>query len=169
MKKVILYLLAGLFLLIGAVAISFPDQSYLLALIIWVNLRAKHHPPVIAQGVITDKDWLHWEDGSRKINTLVNRKFPVGSSTKKMETALRDQEFEYPSSPPARCINDDEHPPEHALIARCPAWDRSWDPHHELRYSWGGAPCDQTISVRWSSDGSARISHIEGFYGGGCL
>jgi hypothetical protein len=67
------------------------------------------------------------------------------------------------------CLPRGQEAPIGKLVIECPAWDSNWNPRNYLAYGWGGPPCGNELSVKWSADKSGKITHLEGFYDYTCL
>jgi hypothetical protein len=131
-------------------------------------------PPPIAQGVIVEADWADFDAGSRKFNAAIQQKFPQGAPESKLVQTLVSQHFHFarPAHEGCKTIQEQRKMEMGSNIGggptsyyECP----EWDPKRTLRYAWGGIPCDQYVLVQWSADKQGRLTHIQGFYGGGCM
>jgi hypothetical protein len=140
LKRIVLAVLGILALCIAAISSLFPQQAKFIVAMIWSNLVANSGPPAIAEGHITNKDWLHWEDASKKFTAILVRKFPAGTSETVLKSTLLAQGFEAPSPPsPALivgCIPEGKPKPVGRSYTLCP----NWDVKRTLEYDWGGLP-----------------------------
>lgn len=166
LKKISLSVLGVLALVIAGIAVLFPTQTYLFALFMITNITANHHPPPLAQGVITDNDWLKWDQGSRKFTAALNKRFPPGTPESEVRTVLDSQGFKNLPPPAPDCIPEGQTPPIGRSYTTCPPDDR-WK--RTMDYRWGGLPCDQSLSATWFVEKRGRVVRLEGHYGGGCL
>lgn len=124
-------------------------------------------PPDIADGVLTDRDWSDFENGSRKINAAVERFFPVGTPANVLIATLTDQGFAIRSTQQcATMMPEGRWPKPWRETTKC------WYPpgsHQMLEYEWGGMPCSQLIIVTWAVDARNRITMTKSHYGGACI
>ena len=140
--------------------------------------------PAIVNGIITDKDWYHWDGATRKFSARLQQKFQPGSDETTMIRALQEQGFQYPPAAKPGCI-----PPKDIASMRVggPSWVPCppYDPKHHL--TWGrptmgktsemvGAVtprpgglsfCREGLDVDWTTK-DGKITSIKGDYGGYC-
>lgn len=121
------------------------------------------YPPSLANGVITDKDWLHWDEGSRKLTVVLQRRFPKGTPVSTIRDKLAAEGFTRPQHAQS-CETTVDLNGKSTTKCRYPA-----DINRRLEYIWGGIPCSNWVTVVWTEDREHRIATISGRYGAGCL
>jgi hypothetical protein len=94
-------------------------------------------PPIL--GAVTCRDLPRCTKASADFTTILQRRFPAGSSEKALENALTLQGFIAPT-----------------------------EDAHMLSYGWGHLPCSKSVSVLWTADGRGTIKTIDGQYSAGC-
>lgn len=129
---------------------------------------AKGNGPKIARGLDCE-NWRNCADASRKFNTALNKRFPVGSDAKILRSVLLGQGFRQLPSSIVRCLKDKEFGPVGELVIQCPSWDQNWNPRNELVYDWGWLLCGKEVGAGWSEDNEGRLTHLEGFVEMSCL
>ena len=142
-----------------------PEGALIFALVVLQPLIANSQPPAIAEGQITAADWMHWDDGSRKLTAIFERRFPVKSSEVALKSTLLEQGFKPLPPPRPDCLPQGQRAPIGKVFTSCPTHDLS----KVLQYRWGGLPCSQTITVDWTTGDRGEITHVSASYSGACL
>jgi hypothetical protein len=147
-------------LVVGATALAVVVLTIFVVLFV-----ARDHicPPALASGVITDRDWLHWDEGSRKLTALLQKRFPEGTTVSAMQDALKAEGFR-PAVHEPNCATTVQVDGRSSTKCSYPA-----DIDRRLEYFWGGIPCSQSITMIWREDRQHRIAKLSASYGGGCL
>jgi hypothetical protein len=132
--------------------------------------------PAVAEGKIYNDDWgkSHEQSVSDRFNSILTRKFPIGSSEDALVQTLVQEGFQYARPAQPGCIPEDKawKMPIGQVFVPCP----HWDPKHHLRYSWAPhelpptfwAFCSQTIGVTWDAK-DGKLTQITGYFGGDCV
>ncbi|HEV2504900.1 MAG TPA: hypothetical protein VGV39_17625 [Mesorhizobium sp.] len=170
MKRYALWLLAIFAILMAALSgLLFLSPSARLVTGIFIAGLSDPGPPPIAQGVITESDWPHFEAASIKLTKVLETKFPAGSKEDFLKSTLTDQHFRTVDPPPSDCIPPDQPVPAGVVSYQCLTSKQEEERKRTLVYKWGGGFCVNTISVVWSSDETNALTHVEGSYYGRCL
>ena len=170
MKRYALWPLAILAILTAALSgLLFVSPSASLVTGIFIAGLSDPGPPPIAQGVITEEDWPHFEAASIKLTKVLQTKFPTGSKAEVLKSTLTDQHFRPVDPPPSDCIPPDQAAPAGVVSYQCLTAKQEDERKRTLVYKWGGGFCVSTISVVWSSDETNALTHIQGDYHGRCL
>jgi hypothetical protein len=113
------------FLVLLYVAIA--ALSIVVAIILIQPLISNTHPPPLLVQLYQDQPVGAKSDGdaNRTLTTLLQRRFPTGTSEGALKATLLDQGF------------------------------NSCRPGHCLRYTWGRFPCGASLTVWWTVDHSA--------------
>jgi len=105
-------------------------------------------------------EWAGWQGNS----TLLQQKFPAGTSEAALKSTLRRQGFKPLPPPPADCLRRGETQQIGRVYIPC------YDPTNQLEYSWNaGFVCGETLRVAWTTDGAGGIADVRGSYDAGCL
>lgn len=121
-------------------------------------------PPGFLRGQLTEADFRDRTAGSNKVTTAIRERFPVGTSATSLQNYLRRQGFRPMPPPPADCVPRGHSVPIGVIFVEC------YDATNTRIYSWSvGLFCGDQVSVRWRTDTSGNITHIEGGYWGACL
>ncbi|HUI96948.1 MAG TPA: hypothetical protein VLX44_14410 [Xanthobacteraceae bacterium] len=112
-------------------------------------------PPPIAEGVVLTGDPTRIMEVGARLTTVLQQKFPVGTSESVLKSTLSRQGFK-PVPPPASCLMP---------MATLPAAECK-----QLKYEWGdGLVCAATMWVAWTTDDKGGIASVRGSYFSACL
>jgi len=166
MKGRIRYTLVAVGLFILWIGILNPEKVLLASWILIASILDDRpaNPPPVAEGQITDKDWLDQAGAGRKLTAILGRRFPAGTKEDVLKSELLRQGFKFLSPPPAKCP-----PPEPAGATGRPS-AQCFDATKMVKYVWGRSiVCSEHVVVQWSTDDSALITDVNGSYGSACL
>lgn len=170
MKRYALWLLAMLAILTAALSgLLFLSPSARLVTGLFIAGLSDPGPPPIAQGVITQEDWPHFEAASIKLTKVLQSKFPAGSKDDVLRSTLTSQNFRPVDPPPSDCVPADQPAPAGVVFYPCLTAKQEEERKRTLVYKWGSGVCMNTISVIWSSNEMNALTHVEGTYYGRCL
>jgi len=149
----LLAVFAILAMAIAVLSIRDPAGAALLAMFLILPLIANTHPPPIAEDLLANESWQNWNERSRKLTTLLQRRFPAEMNEGTLKSELLNQRFK-PLPPPLadRLLKGQPTPLGRAFVV-CPPYDQS----KALEYAWGNGICRHTITVRWFT-GSPTIA-----------
>ncbi|WP_119270610.1 hypothetical protein [Taklimakanibacter deserti] len=134
------------------------------AVILLYSLVGNTHPPAIAEDQFAGASWPSRTEASAKLTTLLQRKFPVGTSEDALRATLSSQGFKPLSPPPADCLPAGQPAPIGRAVTTCPTHDQS----KILEYRWG-VVCGETITIRWWTDDRHAITGLDAAYYVACL
>jgi hypothetical protein len=140
-----------------------PEGTMILIGVLIAPLIHNTHPPPIAEDQLAGATWQNQAEVSRKLNELLQRKFPTGTSEDSLKSTLANQGFKLLPPPPGDCVPRGQSPPVGRVFTPC------YDPSNILRYDWGNGVCGQTITVRWSTDDHHGITDVHATYHVACL
>jgi hypothetical protein len=156
-------LLAVLIVAFGALFIFDRVAAVLLIAILIYPLVGNTQPPPIAEDQLAAPNL---RDASRNLSTLLQRKFPPGSSEGTLISTLSKQGFRPTQGPDGSegwswCMADPNDP-----TAQCGAYD----PSKIYKYSWSeGIVCGSNIMVWWTTDDHGNLLKVMGEYRTACL
>jgi hypothetical protein len=146
----------------AALLIWKPGGVLLMVALLLAPLLSNGHPPPVADGVITAADWLHWEAAGRKLTSVLEKEFPVGTPEAALRSVLLGQGFKPANFSAADCV-----------VRGQPVVGRAVCPDHDsgtsLEYGWGNGICGETITIWWTTDAGGKITRVGGSYHGVCL
>src|ERR1700691_362311 len=67
------------------------ETALLFALVIVDPLFSNSRPPAIADSLFTSWDWRHWGDDDRRLTSILERGFPVGTNETRLKSILLNQ------------------------------------------------------------------------------
>jgi hypothetical protein len=132
-----------------------PEAALLLAAIILQPLLSNTHPAPIAEGHLTTEGWTR----------VLQQRFPAGTNEAVLKATLRHQGFKPPAPPPEKCWPQGKPAPVGRVIFPCPVHD----PSKTLEYRWSDFPCEETMTVWWTTGDNGAIAQISGNYTRACL
>jgi hypothetical protein len=165
MIRIGLGIVATLGVAVVALFIYNPSGTVLLTAIFLQPLLANTRPPPIAEDQLAGANWQNQGEASRKLNGLLQRRFPAGTSEVTLRSTLLNQGFKPPPPPRADCVPPGQPTPVGRVFTRCPTGDQS----KILQYEWGSGVCGQTITVRWSTGNDLKITSLDAGYYMACL
>jgi hypothetical protein len=170
MKRIGKWVLIAFALVVGAIAVLFivKPETFLVAAII-LTMLLNPGPPPIAEGQITGNEWMHWDEGGRKLTAVLERRFPDGTPESDLRSVLLRQGFHPVPPPPADCWPPGQDAPIGVVHYTCLTADQKDKLGRTLQYTWGDGVCSQFVRVMWSSDGRGTVSQVRGTYHGACL
>jgi hypothetical protein len=170
MKRIGKWILIAFALILGALAVLFfiKPETFLVAAII-VTMLFNPGPPPIAEGQITSSDWLHWDEGGRKLTAVLERRFPNGTPESDLNAVLLKQGFHSIPPPPADCLPPGRSAPVGVVYRTCLTADEKEKLERTLEYRWGDGVCAEYVQIWWSVDDRREITHVQGSYYGACL
>jgi hypothetical protein len=169
-KRIGKWVLIALALIFAALAILFlvkPDTLLVAAIIL--TMLFNPGPPPIAEGQITSNEWMHWEEGGRKLTAVLERRFPNGTPEFDLKSVLLKQGFHPVPPPPADCLPPGQIPPVGVIYRTCLTADQKEKLERTLEYTWGNGVCTEFVQVWWSVDDRHDITQAQGSYYGACL
>ena len=103
------------------------ETALLFALVIVDPLFSNSRPPAIADSLFTSWDWRHWGDDDRRLTSILERGFPVGTNETRLKSILLNQGFKPLAAPPQACLPQGQPSPvgkpsihvPHTIEARC--------------------------------------------------
>ena len=149
----------------AALFIRNPDTALIFLLILIQPLIANSNPPAIAKDQLTGVTLEDQANAGRKMTTVLQRKFPAGTSEVTLRSALLNQGFKPLPAPPADCVPSGQQVPLGRIYTPCPTYDRS----KMLEYRWSSVICGETITVRWLADDRNDITDVNATYYLACL
>jgi len=170
MKRIGKWILIAFALVIGAVAVLlYLKPQMLLTAAIIVTMLFNPGPPPIAEGQITSNEWMHWEEGGRRLTAVLERRFPNGTPESSLKSVLLKQGFHSIPPPPADCLPPGQVAPVGVIYLTCLTADQKEKLERTLKYTWGNGVCSEFVQVMWSADDGGEITHVQGSYYGACL
>lgn len=146
-----------------------PGGTIIVLALLVQPLVSNTHPPPIAEDqlVVANRGK---DEASHNLSSMLQRRFPAGSSENVLISTLSTQGFKpYLLAPnQGRCLPVYEprvDPDNHIMRMRCDAYD----PGRTYKYSWGGGICDSSIIVWWTADERGNILKAAGAYDSVCL
>lgn len=136
MKRAVFVIFAAVAVIVAAFAI-FDPFALAVSAIAASGTGHPSDPPSIAEGA--NFDFLHGWPNEPKWTGILQRKFPVGSSVKVLQTTLQRQGFVVDPT------------------------------KESARYEWGGMPCLYTLNAIWVTTDHGKVASISGGYGSACL
>jgi hypothetical protein len=163
--RIALRVFAIIVIVIALFCMIAPESGRLLFAVALGALTAKHYPPQIATGYISDDDWLDAAKTSDKFGDLLLQKFPSGTAEPLLMSDLLAAGFK-PAETQSRvhCQPPIQVEPLGWVSRTCNY------PAKMLEYRWStGLFCDAGLVVSWSTDDAGKIARIKGGYYRGCL
>jgi hypothetical protein len=167
MKRVVGWSLAVLGAGLAVATILFPAKVLVppLFALYWVStLFHNTKPPPIAEGIVLVSDPTRFAEVSARLSSVLQQKFPAGTSEAVLKSTLQRQGFKPIPPPPADCVRPGVTPPIGRVFVQC------YDATNQLRYEWGdGLVCGATVAVAWTTDGKGGVASVRGSYYSACL
>jgi hypothetical protein len=165
--RIALGLLAVLIAAVVALLIYTRGDALLLIALLIQPLVSNTHPPPIAEDLFP-ADWSH-DVASRNFSTLLQRRFPVGSSEGTLVSTLLNQGFKPLQLAPnqSRCLPiyaARPDPDDGITRSECDAYD----PSKTYKYSFSEGICGSNVTVWWTTDDRGSLVRVMGAFQSVC-